>query len=74
MIRVGVTFNRTHYFVDKGTQRGLTFAHLKKFEDDLNAVVPASTSSYQIEFQDNDDPSQFAGFVLCSDSSNPFRN
>ena len=23
VIRVGVTFNRTHYFIDKGQQRGL---------------------------------------------------
>jgi membrane-bound lytic murein transglycosylase MltF len=38
MIRVGVTFNRTHYFVDKGTQRGLTFAYLKRFEDHLNTA------------------------------------
>jgi membrane-bound lytic murein transglycosylase MltF len=38
MIRVGVTFNRTHYFVDNGTQRGLTFAYLKRFEEQLNAA------------------------------------
>ena len=38
LIRVGVTFNRTHYFVDRGTQRGLTFAYLKRFEDQLNAA------------------------------------
>jgi hypothetical protein len=42
-------------------------------EDDLNAVIPASDSSYQIEFQDNDLPSKFSGFVLCSDSSKPFK-
>ena len=36
-IRVGVTFNRTHYFVDKGQERGLTFEALKLFESDLNA-------------------------------------
>src|SRR6185436_10374163 len=24
-IRVGVTFNRTHYFVDRGQERGLTY-------------------------------------------------
>jgi len=35
-IRVGVTFNRTHYFVDKGQERGLTYEALKSFEDDLN--------------------------------------
>ena len=38
MIRVGVTFNRTHYFVDRGTQRGLTFVYLKRFEEHLNAA------------------------------------
>jgi membrane-bound lytic murein transglycosylase MltF len=28
MIRVGVTFNRTHYFIDKGQERGLTYEAL----------------------------------------------
>ena len=37
MIRVGVTFNRTHYFIDKGQERGLTYETLKAFENDLNA-------------------------------------
>jgi len=36
-IRVGVTFNRTHYFIDKGQERGITFESLKAFESDLNA-------------------------------------
>ena len=36
-IRVGVTFNRTHYFIDKGQERGLTYEALKLFETDLNA-------------------------------------
>jgi ABC-type amino acid transport substrate-binding protein len=36
-IRVGVTFNRTHYFIDKGQERGLTYEALKSFENDLNA-------------------------------------
>ena len=36
-IRVGVTFNRTHYFIDKGQERGLTYESLKSFENDLNA-------------------------------------
>ena len=35
-IRVAVTFNRTHYFIDKGRERGLTYESLKIFEDDLN--------------------------------------
>ena len=36
-VRVGVTFNRTHYFIDKGQERGLTYEALKSFENDLNA-------------------------------------
>ena len=35
-IRVGVTFNRTHYFVDRGQERGVTFESLKLFEKELN--------------------------------------
>jgi membrane-bound lytic murein transglycosylase MltF len=35
-IRVGVTFNRTHYFIDMGQERGLTYEALKSFEEDLN--------------------------------------
>jgi membrane-bound lytic murein transglycosylase MltF len=37
MIRVAVTFNRTHYFIDRGQERGLTYESLKQFENDLNA-------------------------------------
>jgi len=36
-IRAAVTFNRTHYFIDKGQERGLTYEALKLFENDLNA-------------------------------------
>jgi membrane-bound lytic murein transglycosylase MltF len=36
-IRVGVTYNRTHYFLDKGQERGITYESLKLFENDLNA-------------------------------------
>ena len=36
MIRVGVTFNRTFYFIDKGAQRGLAYEYLNLFEDQLN--------------------------------------
>ena len=37
VIRVAVTFNRTHYFIDKGQERGLAYESIKQFEDDLNA-------------------------------------
>ena len=36
VIRAGVTYNRTHYFVDKGQERGLTYEVMKQFENDLN--------------------------------------
>ena len=38
MIRAGVAYNRTHYFVDRGVQRGVTYAYLKEFERALNAA------------------------------------
>jgi membrane-bound lytic murein transglycosylase MltF len=42
LIRAGVTYNRTHYFVDNGLQRGATYDHLKHFEDRLNTVLKTS--------------------------------
>jgi len=36
LIRVGVTFNRTFYFIDKGTPRGLSYEYSSLYEDDLN--------------------------------------
>ncbi len=36
VIRAGVTFNRTHYFVDQGTQRGAAYEYMKLFEEELN--------------------------------------
>jgi membrane-bound lytic murein transglycosylase MltF len=36
LIRVGVTFNRTFYFVDKGAQRGMAYEYLTLFEEGLN--------------------------------------
>src|SRR5215204_519619 len=35
-IRVAVTFNRTHYFIDRGQERGIAYEALKNFEEDLN--------------------------------------
>src|SRR5512144_1714037 len=39
VIRIAVTFNRTHYFIDQGHQRGLAYEMGKLFEDDLNREV-----------------------------------
>src|SRR5262249_39026613 len=36
VIRVGVVFNRTQYFIDKGVQRGISYESLKLFEDEVN--------------------------------------
>ena len=43
LIRVGVTYNRTNYFVDKGVPRGTTYEHLKHFEDRLNQALKTGT-------------------------------
>jgi membrane-bound lytic murein transglycosylase MltF len=36
IIRAGVVYNRTQYFIDRGLQRGMTADALKLFEDELN--------------------------------------
>jgi membrane-bound lytic murein transglycosylase MltF len=36
IIRAGVVFNRTQYFIDQGQQRGMSYESLKLFEDELN--------------------------------------
>jgi membrane-bound lytic murein transglycosylase MltF len=37
VIRALVVYSKTYYFVDKGTQRGISYDYLRLFEDDLNA-------------------------------------
>jgi membrane-bound lytic murein transglycosylase MltF len=36
LVRVGVTYGRTTYFVDKGVQRGVAYEYAKLMEDELN--------------------------------------
>jgi membrane-bound lytic murein transglycosylase MltF len=43
VIRVAVTFNRTHYFIDNGQERGITYETLKSFETDLNTELKTGT-------------------------------
>ena len=43
LIRVGVTYNRTNYFVDKGVPRGTSYEHLKNFEEKLNTALKTGT-------------------------------
>jgi membrane-bound lytic murein transglycosylase MltF len=36
LIRAGVVFNRTQYFIDHGVQRGISYESLKLFEEEIN--------------------------------------
>jgi membrane-bound lytic murein transglycosylase MltF len=36
LIRAGVVYNRTQYFIDKGVQRGMSYESLRLFEEELN--------------------------------------
>jgi membrane-bound lytic murein transglycosylase MltF len=36
LIRAGVPFNRTFYFIDQGTQRGLSYEYAQQYEEQLN--------------------------------------
>jgi membrane-bound lytic murein transglycosylase MltF len=36
LIRAGVVFNRTQYFIDRGTQRGFAYESIRLFEEQLN--------------------------------------
>ena len=38
-VRVATTYNKTHYFIDKGVQRGTVYEAMKLFEDELNAKL-----------------------------------
>lgn len=50
VIRAGVAYNRTHYFIDKGVQRGLTYESLKLFEDQINAGVKSAQQKVHVVF------------------------
>jgi len=50
LIRAGVTFNRTHYFVDKGVQRGALYEYGKLFEDELNKKLKTGNLKIHVFF------------------------
>jgi membrane-bound lytic murein transglycosylase MltF len=50
MIRAGVVYSRTHYFVDKGVQRGAAYESLKLFEDQINARYKTGTLKVGVVF------------------------
>jgi len=50
LIRVGVSFNRTHYFVDKGVQRGVAYEYCKLFEEELNKRLKTGNLKVHVFF------------------------
>jgi len=48
MIRIGVAFNRTNYFVDKGVQRGTSYEYGKLIEETLNKNL--KTGNLKVHF------------------------
>src|SRR5262249_26808066 len=50
MIRVLVPYSKTHYFIDNGMQRGVTYDALKKFEDDLNLKLKTGNLRVHVVF------------------------
>ena len=45
LVRIGVTFNRTFYFVDKGVQRGVSYEYAQLVEERLNKHLKTSTGN-----------------------------
>jgi membrane-bound lytic murein transglycosylase MltF len=50
VIRALVVFNKTNYFIDKGTPRGITYEALKLFEDDLNRKYKTKNLKINVAF------------------------
>ncbi len=50
MIRVLVSYSKTHYFIDRGTQRGIIYDAFKLFEEDLNKTLKKGTVKVHVIF------------------------
>src|SRR5262245_24186460 len=50
LIRAGVVFNRTQYFIDKGVQRGISYESLKLFEEELNKRLKTGLLKVHVAF------------------------
>jgi membrane-bound lytic murein transglycosylase MltF len=50
LLRVLVSTGRTFYFVDKGTQRGLTYEIFKGFENEINKKLKTGNRKFQVLF------------------------
>ena len=50
LIRAGVVFNRTQYFIDEGVQRGMAYEALRLFEDELNERFETGSLAVHVAF------------------------
>jgi membrane-bound lytic murein transglycosylase MltF len=50
LIRAGVVFNRTQYFIDRGVQRGIVFEALQLFEQEINARLRTGSLPVHVAF------------------------
>ena len=50
LVRVGVTFNRTFYFVDKGVQRGIAYDYGRLIEDKINEKIGSGNIKVHVFF------------------------
>jgi len=50
VIRAGVAVNRTHYFIDKGVQRGIAYDALTLFEEELNKKLNTGLLKVHVAF------------------------
>jgi membrane-bound lytic murein transglycosylase MltF len=50
LIRAGVVFNRTQYFIDRGTQRGIAYDSLRLFEEQLNKRLKTGELKVHVAF------------------------
>jgi membrane-bound lytic murein transglycosylase MltF len=50
LIRAGVVANRTHYFIDKGQQRGMAYESLRLFEEEVNKRLKTGLLKVNVAF------------------------
>jgi len=50
LIRAGVVFNRTQYFIDRGEQRGFVYESLRLFEEQVNKRLKTGTLPVHVAF------------------------
>jgi membrane-bound lytic murein transglycosylase MltF len=50
LIRAGVVFNRTQYFIDRGVQRGMAYESLRSFEEEVNKRLKTGKLQVHVAF------------------------